>query len=267
MSSASSKVPVESPPKDKYKTVPLVPWNPWLGVAFVAVLYYVAQLLSAVVLSIYPRAHHWSHSHAVHWLNHSINAQFLFVLLAEGFMLAAVYWFLKCYRSSFSIIGLKRPRWTDPLYGLAAVPVYYVFYLLTIVLVGHLVKGFDVNQQQQIGFSDVHGALPLTLTFLSLVILPPLAEEIMVRGFLYSSLKKAAPTALAVIGTSLIFAAAHLPDGGATGPLYVAAVDTFVLSLFLIYLRERTGSLWASITLHAFKNGVAFLLLFVLHVG
>ena len=36
-------------------------------------------------------------------------------------------------------------------------------------------------------------------------------------------------------------------------------------NLVLIYLREKTGSLWASITLHACKNGVAFAALFVFH--
>ena len=59
---------------------------------------------------------------------------------------------------------------------------------------------------------------------------------------------------------------AHLPEGGAAGPLYIAAIDTFILSLFLIYLREKTGSLWSSMTLHATKNGVAFMVLYVLHV-
>ncbi|HVX57224.1 MAG TPA: CPBP family intramembrane glutamic endopeptidase, partial [Candidatus Saccharimonadales bacterium] len=114
--------------------------------------------------------------------------------------------------------------------------------------------------------NDVQGALPMTLTFISLVVLPPLAEEIMVRGFLYSSLKKALPTIWAVLITSGLFAAAHLPEGGASGPLYIGAIDTFVLSLVLIYLREQTGNLWASITLHACKNGFAFVTLFVLHV-
>lgn len=88
----------------------------------------------------------------------------------------------------------------------------------------------------------------------------------MVRGFLYSSLKKAMRLIPAALLTSALFAAAHLPEGGAAGPLYVAALDTFVLSLILIYLREKTGSLWASITLHAFKNGVAFMALFVFHL-
>ena len=133
---------------------------------------------------------------------------------------------------------------------------------------GHLGDGpgLNVNQQQDIGFTNVHGAGALILTFISLVILPPLAEEIMVRGFLYSTLKKAMPALSAVLLTSALFAAAHLPEGGAAGPLYIAALDTFVLSLVLIYLREKTGSLWGSITLHATKNGIAFVALFALHV-
>jgi membrane protease YdiL (CAAX protease family) len=74
------------------------------------------------------------------------------------------------------------------------------------------------------------------------------------------------PVLSAALLTSAIFAAAHLPEGGSGGPLYIAAIDTFILSLVLIYLRIKTGNLWASITLHALKNGVAFVALFVLHV-
>jgi uncharacterized protein len=177
----------------------------------------------------------------------------------------AIYLFLKRHKLGFASIGLKKPRWNDALHGLLAVPVYFLLYVLTVGVVSYFVPSFNIDQQQEIGFNNVQGALPLILTFLSLVVLPPLAEEIMVRGFLYSTLKKALPTIGAVIVTSVLFASAHLPEGGAAGPLYIAALDTFVLSLVLIYLREKTGSLWASITLHAVKNGIAFVALFVLH--
>ena len=40
----------------------------------------------------------------------------------------------------------------------------------------------------------------------------------------------------------------------------------FQSSLFLIRLRERTNGIWASMVLHATKNGVAFLALFILNV-
>ncbi len=248
------------------ESIPRVPWNPWLGVLFIVVIYYVAQFAGAVFVSIYPYSRHWPHAQAVNWLTNSTLAQFLFVAVAEGVILAAIYWFLKHYRSTFRTIGLLRPRWRDLLYGLAAVPVYYMLYFITVGLVSHFVPALNINQSQDIGFTNVHGVVALSLAFVSLVVLPPLTEEIMIRGFLYSSLKKALPTIWAVLLTSLIFASAHLSEGGAAGPLYIAALDTFILSLVLIYLREKTGSLWASISLHATKNGIAFVALFILKV-
>ena len=48
--------------------------------------------------------------------------------------------------------------------------------------------------------------------------------------------------------------------------LWIGALDTFILSLFLVFLREATGNLWAGITLHATKNLVAFITLFIIGV-
>lgn len=260
MSNASSKTasPALTPAEP-------VPWNPWWGLVFAVLVFYGAQLLAGILISIYPALRHWSNNQANDWLNNSVTAQFIFILIAESLTIGAIYRFLKRYKAGFSAIGLKKPRWADPLYGLAGLPLYLILYLLTVGVVSHFVPSLNVNQQQQIGFNNVHGAGQLTMTFISLVVLPPLAEEIMVRGFLYTGLKKALNLWPAVILTSLLFASAHLPEGGAAGPLYIAALDTFVLSLVLIYLREKTGSLWASITLHALKNGIAFVALFVVH--
>jgi membrane protease YdiL (CAAX protease family) len=242
-----------------------VPWNPWAAVLFVAAVYLGSQIVGGALAYVYPLFKHWSQAQATDWLNNSVGAQFVYILVAEAFTVGAIYLFLRIYRRGFAAIGLKRPRWSDPLYGLSAVPVYFALYLAAVAAVTYFVPSLNVNQQQQLGFNNVHGAAPMVMAFISLVVLPPLAEEIMVRGFLYGSLKKALPTIWAVIGTSAIFAAAHLPEGGAAGPLYIAAIDTFVLSLVLIYLRERTGSLWSSITLHAIKNGIAFAALFAFH--
>jgi membrane protease YdiL (CAAX protease family) len=252
--------------ENKRASIPRVPWNPWLAVVFMVLIFYAAQVLGALVISIYPYMQHWSHAQATDWLTSSTIAQFIYTLLASSAIIGSLYLFLRRYGRNFTSIGLTRPRWSDLAYGLMAVPAYYLLYLLTVGAVTHFVPGFNIDQKQQIGFNDVQGALPLVLAFISLVVLPPLTEEIMVRGFLYGSLKKAMKVLPAALLTSLIFASAHLPEGGAAGPLYIAALDTFVLSLVLIYLREKTGSLWSSITLHAIKNGIAFLALFVIHV-
>ena len=259
---------METPtPKEQTPNVPRVPWNPWVGVLFVLILFYVAQLVASLLVLLYPYARHWSGDKSIDWLNSSTIGQFVYILLAETLTIGAVYLFLKRRGLKMSLIGFKKPRWKDVAWGVSAVPFYIVLYLLTVGVVSSLVHGLDVNQSQDIGFTNVHGAGQLILTYISLAVLPPITEEIVVRGFLYSSLKKALPMVWAVIGTSALFAAAHLPEGGAAGPLYIAALDTFVLSLVLIYLREKTGSLWASITLHAIKNTIAFVALFVFHAS
>ncbi|HUY85349.1 MAG TPA: CPBP family intramembrane glutamic endopeptidase [Candidatus Dormibacteraeota bacterium] len=243
-----------------------VRWSPWLGVIFLIVDYFGSQFAAGLLVSLYPFARHWSHAQSLDWLNNSVGAQFAYILMAEVLAVGVIYSFLRLYGLNLGSIGLKRPRWRDPAYGLAAAPFYFLLFLLSVGVISHFVPGLNVNQTQQLGFNNVTGPGQMVMAFVSLVILPPLAEEIMVRGFLYSSLKKALPTLWAVLATSGIFAAAHLPEGGSAGPLYIAALDTFVLSLVLIYLREKTGSLWASITLHAIKNGVAFAALFAFHL-
>lgn len=258
MSNASSN-PSELPPRPAAS----VPWNPWWALLLVIVVFYGSQFFAGFLVSVYPFAQHWSYIQTTAWLDSSVNAQFTYIFLTEAFALGAIYLFLRHHKVGLASIGLKKPRGWDIIYALAAVPVYLILYLLTVGLATHLFPGLDIGQKQQIGFNSVHGSLQLSLTFVSLVVLPPIAEEIMIRGFLYSSLKKAMPLVVAVITTSLIFASAHLPEGGAAGPLYIAALDTFVLSLVLIYLREKTGSLWASITLHAIKNGIAFFAIFI----
>lgn len=263
-SSASGAHAADAAPQ-KRSSIAIVPWRPWVGVLFVGIIYFGSQAIGALLISIYPFFKHWSHARAADWADNSVWAQFIFVLLAEAITVGSIYIFLRYKKQGFSLIGLKRPRLKDPFYGLLAVPVYFLIYAVTVDVVSAFVPSLNVNQQQQIGFNGVQGPLELTITFVSLVVLPPLAEEIMVRGFLYSTLKKAMPTIAAVLTTSALFAAAHLPEGGSSGPLYIAAIDTFVLSLVLIYLREKTGSLWASITLHASKNFIAFVALFVLH--
>jgi membrane protease YdiL (CAAX protease family) len=240
-----------------------VSWNPWIGLIFIILAFFTSQLVGSLLISIYPLLHHWTSAHSNAWLNSSIIAQFFYVLFAESFIVGAIYMFLRHYKTNFRSIGLRKPRWSDPLVGLAAVVPYFILYSLTVGLASHLFSGLNVNQTQEIGFNNVHGAAQLILTFISLVILPPLTEEIMMRGFLYGSLKKLMPTIAAGFVTSLIFASLHLPEGGSAGPLYIAALDTFVLSVVLVYIREKTDGLYAGMTLHAIKNGIAFVALFV----
>ena len=138
------------------------------------------------------------------------------------------------------------------------------FYSLALIL-GALIKSFNINQEQNVGFQSVNGNFGLILAFISLVVLPPIAEEIIFRGYLFSGLRTKIKFIYAALLTSLIFAMPHLIESKDGGILWIAGLDTFILSMVSSALREKTRSLWSSMLLHSFKNGVAFVGLFLIH--
>ncbi len=91
----------------------------------------------------------------------------------------------------------------------------------------------------------VAGGNPV-LDILATVIIAPVAEEIVFRGMVYGSLRRAMPPILAAILTSVVFGILH-------GTI-VWFVYTALLSMMLIFLYEYTGSLWASILAHMTFN-------------
>lgn len=258
MSNASSKVASKTTQKA------VVAWESWLGVLFTVFLFFVAQIAAVVIVSIYPILKGWPEDRSSIWLTSAITAQFFAIFLTGFFSLGGLHLFLKRFKATFRTIGLRRPRWSDLGYGLGGLPIYYLLFLVATILATALWPDLNVDQKQELGFdtSAVIGPLAMLLTFISLVVIPPIVEEIMVRGMLYSSFKKALPLIPAALITSALFAAAHL-TASSDGPLYIAAIDTFALSLVLIYLRELTGGLWACIVLHALKNGIAFYVLYI----
>lgn len=238
-----------------------VTWNPILGVLMVILIYIFSQVVGLLVI-IYPVARGWSAKASSHWINNSIFAQFFFVLLAEAFTVGAILLLLKLYKVDKKVIGLRKPRIKDPLIGIVAFVPYYVLYIALFSLISVFYKGINASQQQNVGFNNVHGVAELVVTFISLVILPPIAEEIMFRGFLYSTLKKGIKVIPAALVTSLIFASAHLAEG-VGGAFWIGAIDTFSLSIVLIFIREKTDGLWSSMTLHGLKNGIAYIALYI----
>jgi membrane protease YdiL (CAAX protease family) len=82
--------------------------------------------------------------------------------------------------------------------------------------------------------------------------------EILVRGYLYSGLRSNWKFLPAALLTSLMFGLAHLQLGSGAAVVWAAGIDTFVLSMVLVYLREKTGVLYAGILVHALNNLIAF---------
>ena len=243
---------------------PKVPWSPWVAVLYAVLVYFAAQILASLLIVIYPHLKGWSRATADSWLNNSILAQFWYVLFAEALTFGAIWWFVRRRKAGLRVIGWRPPRWSDPVYTLAGFFVYFAAYMVLLAIATHLFPSLNVNQKQNLGFQNATSDGALVLTFLSLVVLPPLVEETVFRGFVFTGLRnKLKPIGAALI-TSALFATAHLQVGSGQPLLWVAALDTFTLSLVLCYLRQKTDSLWPGILLHALKNGIAFMALFVI---
>ena len=234
--------------------------DPLTSVLLTIFVFFVSQVGAGVLIALYPAIKNWTADQGANWISTSFVAQFLYILLAETFAVWLILKLLKRARVSKARIGLVKPKWENILYALAGYGVYFVAYLFIVIIASHF-SNLNVDQPQELGFDGAAGR-QLVLVFASLVILPPIAEEIMFRGFLFSSLRQKLRLRYAVILTSLLFGIAHLQFGNGAPLLWVAALDTFTLSCVLSVMREKSGSLWPSIYLHVLKNGVAFIALF-----
>lgn len=173
-------------------------------------------------------------------------------------------WMVRRFRTTRQDVGLTRlPSWTD--FGLA--PIGFIVYLIlsgvVMYIVAQLVTGFNASEAQEVGFQDLSHTYEYVLAFITLVIIAPVAEEAIFRGYLYGKLRKTIPLWGAVGITSLLFGLLHMKwDGGFLSGANVG-IDVFVLSIVMCSLREVTGGIWAGIALHMMKNGLAFYLLFI----
>lgn len=227
-------------------------------------IFFFAEFAGSLILSVYAVLHHWTGVQADVWLTSSVGAQFVYGVIADSFLVLGVYLMLRWLWWNWRTIGFLRPKVVHIIIGALSVVPYFLLYLLIVAVVKYFVPSLDIEQKQEIGFNSVSGVVPLLLAFVSLVILPPLAEETLMRGYLFTGLKKWLPWTVAGLFVSTLFGAAHLAEGGAAGPLWIGAIDTFTLSLVLVFLRQTTGNLWAGIILHGLKNGVAFAILFII---
>lgn len=238
-------------------------WSPLDSVAITVFIYFIGQIAGQLLIAVITGLIGWNQDQMSIWLEKHAIGQFFTVLVVYGTWVLLLKQFLKRRGNNWRDIGLfGRPKFTDAGWAVAGYLIYLAIYVLAITLIKKLIPSIDLNQEQDVGFNQVSSS-GLPFVFMSLVILPPIVEELIMRGFLYTGLQQKLPKIAAVVITSVMFAIAHLQYGGSAPLLWVAAIDTFVLSVVLIQLKDKTGKLWSPIFLHGIKNLIAFMALFV----
>lgn len=197
------------------------------------------------------------------WTN-TIHGQFIFTGAAEIMMFGAIVFYLHRKRITLEKIGLGGFQKKYLLYVLIGTLVYFLAYFIAVSVIAVLVPSLNLQQEQDLGFNNPVGLVQMSMVFVSLVILPPIAEETVFRGFIFTGIRTKSSFLISAIITSILFALGHLQIGQGSPLLWVAGIDTFVLSFVLCYIREKTGSIWPTIGIHMVKNFVAFTFLYLI---
>jgi membrane protease YdiL (CAAX protease family) len=239
-------------------------WHPLVAIALAAATFLAGQLIASIPFALYPMLQHWSSAQASAWVGNAYT-QFAYVLLVESITIWAIWWLTRMGGLRLRDLGFNRFKPSAIVWALIGFGVYFVAYAVLLAIATAVAPELKLDQQQQdIGFQQVAGTGQLITTFISLVVLPPIAEELFFRGFLFTSFRFRMGVVASVLLTSTLFAVPHLLESAQPGSLlWVGGIDTFTLSVVLCVLREKTGSLWSSIIVHGLKNGVAFFGLFI----
>lgn len=162
--------------------------------------------------------------------------------------IAGVYLFA-ARRAGWAALGLRDTGWVS----FALVPPLFVLELLALAmvngLVGALAGGFENPQVNAITGGRAISPVELAMLLALVAGVVPIAEELFFRGMLYPLLRSRMGALPAIVLNAAIFSAAHV------FPLLLPGL--FVVGLFLAYLRERSGSIWPSVCLHALQNSLA----------
>lgn len=170
---------------------------------------------------------------------------------------------------SKSELGLNElPTWTD--IGLAPVGlIIYAFLAAFLNALFSIFPWYNAEQTQDVGFNNLFVTSDRIFAFITLVIIAPIAEELIFRGFLYKRIKNLfykkdkkreyAAIAIATLITSVAFGAMH--------GQWNVGINVFAMSIILCIMREITGSIYSGIIFHMIKNMIAFYLLYIATIG
>lgn len=170
---------------------------------------------------------------------------------AAGFGL--VWLWLRKYKVGWSTVGWRRANLGRALVYLAVLLLgFIVLASLLLIILGALLQGFNANQPQSNQFTNGVSS-HMSISIVALVLLPPILEETIFRGFIFPTIAKYTGMIWGAVLSSLLFAILHFQAN--------IGVYTFILGLVLCFMYVKLKSIVPGMFLHMINNYLAFLAL------
>ena len=131
--------------------------------------------------------------------------------------------------------------------------------LIHIAWVTATAAALNVNFGHGVRLSPFLSSTMVALWFAFVILLAPLAEELLLRGEVYARASAFLGPAGTIVVTALIFCLAHVglepaPRNASTFSAVARPLTLLPLALTLGWLRWRTGRIWPCMLLHAWSN-------------
>lgn len=181
----------------------------------------------------------------------------------EVVFIAPLYFLvIKKYALKSHDLGFAPLKWTTALKwiskGFGVVILFNIFFALITYRLGMDIPGFGPQSSHIPLFGD-KSAFDFALAVLILLIIAPIVEEMLFRGFLLQTFLAKSKPWVASLATALMFAVVHFE--------FQSIAIIIFLGLVLNWIFMRTKSLWPCIGFHMLNNALAFLLEWLIWSG
>jgi membrane protease YdiL (CAAX protease family) len=235
-----------------------VAWAGWVSVLDAFVIYVIAQLLAAVLLSA--------------WLlgvgaDERVPLVLVVVASPAALGVAAFLWLRFRYAGRVRDVLGRRP-WALSDVGVGALVGLGAFFVILQVVLRIVVglierQGVEVPNVQETFQVVAQDPAAAPLLVLAALVLAPFAEELVYRGVVFQGMRARAGFWPAALVSAAAFTLPHLGDGGGAVADLVIAIGILPLGVLFAAAMERWGSLLVCATAHSAYNagGVVILLL------
>jgi membrane protease YdiL (CAAX protease family) len=235
-------------------------WGPWatagLGLAIIVVSVIVQAIIAVIffVIELVPMSRM---DFDVFNYTEFLDSIDMGLLISLSIIISAIV----CLGLIFVFVKARRGAAFSEYIGFRSIGVAAIFIVLAISI-GYIGLSalvnlvLDIPQETDIMTEAYATSVWPALFWLASIVFAPLFEEVFFRGFLYEGFRHSRMGAAgAIIVTALVWAGFHLQY-----QLFQIA-SIFVLGVIFGVVRNRTGSLWATMLMHSFHNFVAVLFL------